>query len=520
LRAAPSRATAAAVACSLLFVLAGLAFYPLAGLEDDEAMFASALYDQTTIVHSVKLFGHRIPVMLMSYLGALKSWIYAPVFWIWKPAAGSIRIPVLLLGALTILLFYRLMLRIAGERAAVVGCVLLSADTTWLLTTCFDWGPVVLQHLLLVSGALSLVRFHQQNQRRFLAAGFLLFGLGLWDKAIFIWILSGMAVAAALVYPREVWKDFGWRNAAIAILAFGLGAAPLIRYNVRQPFATIGSNASFDRGTLASKIQNVFSTLSGQALFGFLARADPDGKDAGHLHDGYFGYALLAAVLLLPLLRKTPALRPIVFALTAMIVAWTQMLFTRGAGTSPHHVILLWPFPTLIVAVAFAQLSRMGRMGKPLLAAAVLFLAGTSALVTHEYFACLVRNGPGVGWTDAIDPLCRSLEYAHAESIYINDWGMSYALGALSSGKLPVRVVNNLPTKQDIDGEDGRVVLARIAESGAVFVSHADGAEEFKGVNARLLGLAVAGGYRREPIAEIADRHGRNIFEVFRFVRQ
>src|SRR5208337_580720 len=101
--------------------------------------------------------------------------------------------------------------------------------------------------------------------------------------------------------------------------------------------------------------------------------------------------------------------RPIAFALVAIVVAWAQMLFTKGAGSSPHHVILLWPFPTLIVAVAFGEASRKMRIGKPLLAAAVLFLAITSTLVTREYFACLVRNGPGVIWTDAIDPLARSL---------------------------------------------------------------------------------------------------------------
>ena len=303
-----------AIACSLLFVLAGLAFYPLAGIYEDEAMFASVLYDRAGAQHSVKVFGHRIPLMLMSYLGALKSLIYAPVFRIWKPSAGSVRIPVLLLGALTILLFYRLLLRIAGERAAVVGCVLLSADTTWFLTTCFDWGPVVLQHLLLVAGALSLVRFHQEKQRRFLFTGFLLFGRALWDKAIFLWVLSGMAAAAVLVFPRELRRAFSWRNAAVATLAIGLGAAPLIRYNVREPLATFRSTVALDTGSLSSKIANVFSTLSGQALFGFLARTDADGQDAGRLHSGFFGYALLAALLLTPLLWSTPARRPIVFA--------------------------------------------------------------------------------------------------------------------------------------------------------------------------------------------------------------
>jgi uncharacterized membrane protein len=71
---------------------------------------------------------------------------------------------VLLAGAATIWLFYRLLRRISGNRAAVFGCALLAADSTFLLTNTFDWGPVALQHLLLVGAILLLVVFYQDNR--------------------------------------------------------------------------------------------------------------------------------------------------------------------------------------------------------------------------------------------------------------------------------------------------------------------------------------------------------------------
>src|SRR5205814_5232527 len=100
----------------------------------------------------------------------------------------------------------------AGPSAAGAACGLLAADTLFLLTTCFDWGPVALQHLLLISALLSLVRFHQEGQRRFLAAGFFLLGLGMWDKALFAWVLNGVALATLAVYPKELWKRFSFHN--------------------------------------------------------------------------------------------------------------------------------------------------------------------------------------------------------------------------------------------------------------------------------------------------------------------
>src|SRR5437867_2358075 len=168
---------------SLFFILIGMAFIPQAGIQNDEALFASGIYRQAGIAQGVKIFGHRIPLMLMSYLGALKSWVYAPIFRLWKPSVFSLRVPVILAAGVTIWLFWSLLRRISGYRAATVGCGLLASDTLFLITSCFDWDPVVLQHLLLVSGALCLVRFHQERNRPSLAAGFFLFGLALWDKA-------------------------------------------------------------------------------------------------------------------------------------------------------------------------------------------------------------------------------------------------------------------------------------------------------------------------------------------------
>jgi hypothetical protein len=177
--------TILAVLGILIFVLVALAFIPLAGIEDDEALLASGRYVHDGFALNIELFGHRIPVMLMSYVGALKSWVYAGIFLVWKPSAMSLRLPAILIGGITIWLFFQLLRRVAGNLAAAVGCILLSTDTIFLLTTCFDWGPVVLQHFLTVSSVLCLVRFHQEGKRRFLCAGFFFFGLGMWDKALF-----------------------------------------------------------------------------------------------------------------------------------------------------------------------------------------------------------------------------------------------------------------------------------------------------------------------------------------------
>ena len=475
--------------------------------------------------------------MLMSYLGALKSWAYAPIFHFWRPSPASTRVPVILTGGFTIWLFWNLLRRIAGDRAAAAGCVLLTTDALFLITTCFDWGPAVLQHLLLVSGVLCLVRFHQEGHRRFLAAGFFLLGLGLWDKALFAWILSGMAIAALVVFPRELWKPLTWRNLTLAASAFCLGCGPLIIHNIRNPLETFRANAAYNSDDVPGKNRLLRATLTGGALLGYIPRDDPAGhprapqsaiergsiwlseKTAGR-RVNFFDWAIAVAVLLAPWLWFTPARRPLAFALIALLIAWIQMLLTKDAGGSVHHVILLWPFPVLFVAVAFAEASRrIGRIGKPLLAAIVVFLAGANALVINEYFAQLVRNGPAREWTDAIYPLSDCLSRVKARAVYINDWGMLDTLRMLNRGELPLRVGSDPLSKPQLDPEDRRVALERIADGDAVFAGHTDDNELFKGVNARYRSLAGQAGYRREMLAEISDRNGRPMFEVYRFER-
>ena len=140
--------------------------------------------------------------MELTYIGELKTWLYAPIFLIWNPTAASIRVPAILMGALTVLLFGALLQRVHGSRAAWVGSLLLATDVTFLLTTVHDWGPVVLQHLFLAAVLLLAVRWFQTSSGASLIGAAFCCGLAFWDKAVFIWIFSGL-VAGCLLFAQR-----------------------------------------------------------------------------------------------------------------------------------------------------------------------------------------------------------------------------------------------------------------------------------------------------------------------------
>lgn len=520
----------------LYFLLAGLPFLSNIGVENDETIFAMAFLKPKGGVYALRIGHSHIQLMIMSYIGTFKAWLYWPILRIFGTGMLPVRLPVLLAGVASLWLFFLLLRRIAGERAAIIGCTLLAADATYLLTICFDWGPVALQHLLLLGGMLLVVRFCQRQSHRALFWGFFLLGLAIWDKALAVWMLSGMGVASAVVFPRLILRLLTRRRVALALAGFLLGALPLLVFNEKTHWATFRGNFHKDTSDLPGKARMLMNTAKGGGLFGWMfdedwqttvphpARgwaqslsADISSFD-GHLRHHLLFYAFLLALALAPLARGD-ALRALAFALIALAVAWVQMAITANAGGSVHHTILLWPLPQLVVAVSFAAASRrLGRAGLPALAVAGAAMVISGVLVAAEYQYVSFRYGGSPVWTDAIFGLRDYMKGVHTGNIYCVDWGILDSLRLLSDGTLPLLVGDDPISKPELSVQDRGPVERMVADPGAVFIAHTKDFEDFPQVNNKLVKFARGIGYQRQMMAVIPDTYGRPAYEVYRFV--
>ena len=518
----------------LLFFLEGLVFIPYVGLQNDEAIFSGTIYPPVGILYAVRIFRKRqIPLMILSYMGTLKAFLYKPVFSVFGPSVWSVRIPALLAGAATVWLLYLLVRRIAGTRAALAACALLATDAAFVLTTCMDWGPVAIQHLLLLGGMMLLLRFHDSGRVLFLAAGFFVFGVALWDKALFTWALAGLAAGAAAVFPRHLRAKITRRNLAVAAVSLLVGAAPLVVYNIARRMETFRGNARFSSEGMGQKATLLEWTIDGSAMFGYMVRNEPPPGPVrprsametlsirlsdlcGQRQKGFLRYACILALGLLPWLWRTPARKPMVFALIFMVVVWLQMAFTKDAGTSAHHTVLLWPFPHLLAGVGLAQASQaLRRGGLAALAVVLAVVCGSNLVVSNQYLAQLVENGPTTVWTDAINPLAAYLGTSPARHMYVTDWGIINSLRILDAGRLPL---DPAPEESAGDPKSHAAALKTLESQDSIFVGHTAGNESVPGANARLDALAGSGGYRPEILSVIADRNRRPIFQVYRYM--
>ena len=117
-----------ALAAAVAFTCIGLILIPYAGIQNDEALFSGLLFRPSSERYSIAAFGHHFPLMVFPYTGALKTILYWPTFHVFRPGPYSLRFPMVLAGAITIVVFYLFTESISCRRAALLAAVLLATD--------------------------------------------------------------------------------------------------------------------------------------------------------------------------------------------------------------------------------------------------------------------------------------------------------------------------------------------------------------------------------------------------------
>jgi 4-amino-4-deoxy-L-arabinose transferase-like glycosyltransferase len=523
----------AALCLSLaLYVALACAFLPHPGLQEDELLFAPPLYPPHHAAYRWTWFGWPVPVMLMSYVGAFKSWLFRPLLSMFEPSAWTIRLPAVILGAAAIWCYSTFARQISGGAAALALAAILAADPIFLLTTTFDWGPVAMQHFLAAAALCLVLRFDRTSSLAALGWASFLMGLALWNKAVFVWTLAALAVAAILLVPGRIRSHLSVRVLAVAVLCFALGSAPLIAYNAQHDLATFRGNVSYESGGILSKLPHLRVCLNGSGMFGYFvplraAETAPPGSGwteraasavaalARHGEHSVFNAILLSSILVpLPLLHRATR-RAALFAVLVTLVMWIQMSSNANTGRGVHHMVLLWPWPHLYAAIFLARLDTF-RYGRPLVVAALAALLLSNVGVNAEYFSRLVQSGGGPAWTNATTTLARQIAALPPEQdIVVVDWGLYNRL--VVARKSAYHVIQGYDALRQPVSErtiaEWRVLASNPSKRFAGFTR---GNQIFAGTYETLETLAQAAGFRKRVLTTIHVRGDRPVLEIFR----
>jgi 4-amino-4-deoxy-L-arabinose transferase-like glycosyltransferase len=513
-----------AAAAAAFFCVCTLTAIDRPGLQYDETAFVNAaLGADHTDQHFVHARFGGVITKIFPYIGALKSWIYAPVFEAFGVSMETIRIPAVLLALLAIALAFRLAWRLFGPWPAVLLIVVLATDPVYATMAKADWGPIVIGSLLRVGALLAyfaLLRTRSHRYAWLLAAALL---LGIFNKIDFVWFLAALGAAALAVHWRELWAIV--RERPLAAAAPTAAFAAILAFMAVQsilPARQIASPTEAD--TLGERWDHRWelfhATFDGTAIHGYMVGTPLEADTpAPGLIAGAVLMALVVLLLALVLRDRLPReeTRVVAFFLIQFAVIAAFIVGTRQVGGS-HHVIQLWPVPHLLIVSLVVLLWRLRPRALRLAAtgaalALLAWLAVAQVIATREYVDAF-RDGDRFThvWTPEIyDVAGRAGAVARdVDGVVAADWGIGPQVFALNGDTLRERFLD-VPNQFQAAGPAPPAGTELLRGKRVVVVFHREEWEIFPGSSRGVRAAIHALG----PRVRVTDLYGGEVLRAY-----
>ena len=495
------------------YLFFSLVHLSLPGLQYDEVLFTNAALgdvDGTFIEWKIQVFNKTIPLMLMRYIGALKALIYAPIFRFIGMSAATVRLPTVLLGLVSLTLTYVLVRRMLGAKTALATLVFLAADPSFIFSGKLDWGPVALMLALKASSLYLMWRWLEEGKRGCLLAGSFLLGLGVYDKIVFAWTVIGVLIALRCCFWSKFKTRIGWREIVLSMVAFAIGCSPLIAFNLTHGMQTFhGHGITIGRWgeSLIYRYNLFYSTFDGGAVYDVVNRMDlgdyaalpqkgsVKGLDAilsflaglplrGTLMPQFFVLALIG-LLLLWLCGRLASARVMLFFLIQFATT-AFFIYLSDDATGPHHTIMVYPVPHIVIASCLVELLRLGEAPGWLRRGALRFssclciiaLVASQVIIDARYAWSFQAKGGTGSWSDAIYGLAAYARSQPDKTFLLMDWGFSTQLLLLSGAR--IRKEEIFASIEDASGDEKQNRMQPyLRMPNAVMVFHAPPFETF-----------------------------------------
>ncbi len=505
----------AAVALGL-YLLFALIYLDLPGLEYDENIFVDAALGNvngTFVEWHLPLGPFDIPIMIMRYIGAVKSYLYAPIFAVFGTSVHTVRVPAVLLGLLTLGLTYLTVKAMLGRWVALLCFILLATDPSFIFSNKLDWGPVALAMALRMASLYLLWRWLNNGRLRILGLACFLLGVGLFNKIVFAWFIGALALAFPLCFRARIRKRLTAGAVLLALACFLAGCAPLIAYNIRFPLLTFKGQkmitSSWSEGLIYR--YNLFrNTLGGSEILYFINEQTPeelaetyrrpaeDGMDSVFtailrwfpLQRSLTAHALVLALglIVVLLLRRNLVERECVLFFLSLLLIIVAFICLTAQATGLHHVIEVYPFVHILISYATCEAMRRARsLRAPTarnlagggLGAVIGLVAITPLVVDVGYIkAFKVRGGAG-RWSDAIYRLADYSKRNPGRHMLIMDWGFDVQLVVLGRDRIHLEEAFVRALESDSESGKMQAIYPYLISPDNLFVFHMPRFETF-----------------------------------------
>ncbi|MDM8528903.1 glycosyltransferase family 39 protein [Anaerolineales bacterium HSG24] len=459
---------------AIILLYLGLSLYQLdlPGLHYDEAFEAVPIVQLLTGQpvssfrgHGLSIGGQIIPFMTQDYIGALNSYAALPFIIIFGSTPTALRLMSVLVGLLTIIATYLLVSYLSRARqVGLISVLLLAVDPTFIFWNRQGVFVTSMTATIGIFATYCWVRRGHEGGYRWAVAGSFLFGLGLYAKFLFLWLIAalGMLFLLYLLYYtfvlKQAWLDLilppagrisvlKW-EVPLSIVAFVMGALPLIIYNLQTngTYLAITQNAS----TSYYGVDNMdFTHNLGQRLYQYQVLLS--GSHLWYLGDIIsnplppilFGLMLIM-VLLGTVIGRSPLHSAMLTALFPFAVIGLVILASIGTVSAlwVTHFAILMPWGAIALALGgwfcyqvYADwLSNFTRQAMLSLGLTMLIL--TNLIGTVSYHRALTESGGLSTHSDAIYDLSDWLAERGRLPVAAMDWGLAAPIIYLTGGQV------------------------------------------------------------------------------------
>jgi 4-amino-4-deoxy-L-arabinose transferase-like glycosyltransferase len=409
-------------------------------------------------VVTAKVLGREFPIMTLYYVGPLKAYALLPVFYLFGSNILTLRLTTSICAAISLVLFYILCKENVNSKTATIATIILALDPSFIFSARYDWGPVAIQQILKISVILITMRIIYTKDTThkwyaYLMLGFVS-GLLLWDKLNALWLLIPIGIVL-LTHTLHTFTTYTRKNWGAVLTGGVLGALPLLVFIYKKPFFYRVSQDSFEHfekylqlnsdipnlnyllinysSSLTDKIQTIHTTLNGTAIPHHILTED--------IPSGVFAWITYIACITLILItirnwkNRNDEDKKIatILVFTATILGF--ILITPHAN-GPHHVLMLWPFPHLIVACFITKALQKSKYIPYMIIS--LIIAG-NGLVLYNFHYQVAQHNVRVYWSKDRDKSLIAYLQKESTPIYALDWGITLPIAFQTNGTLPIR---------------------------------------------------------------------------------
>jgi 4-amino-4-deoxy-L-arabinose transferase-like glycosyltransferase len=469
----------------IFLIYATLSFYQinLPGLHYDEAFEAmpalQLLLDQPvmTFRNSGLVLGKQtFPLMTQDYIGAINTYAAIPFVAILGSTPTALRAMSIIVGGITLWLTYALVYRSTHTHwVGLIAALLLAVDPTFIFWNRQGVFVTAVTATIGLGAAYCWLRRFQSGTMRWSVAGAFLFGLGLYAKFLFLWLMIALIGAAILLNldwliqrRGDLIKRLSIREVFSVVLAFLLGCWPLIIYNIQTKgtFQSITKNAATSYygvnnlalGANLVERLNQFVTLLNGGHFWYL----------GDVFHDFWSPILFFVVVFLVIamtirikfgstagqppssaqqpLTTSQNLSPAKAVLFPLLVIGLVILASIGTVSAlwMTHFAILMPWPAVALATgAWFILTHLDslapKLGPPikfLIWAGLGLLVITHLFTTLRYHITLTESGGLSSHSDAVYALSDWLAEHSNGLVVAMDWGLAAPITYLTQGRV------------------------------------------------------------------------------------